>query len=270
MTAIVSRLTILTCLTLVAAPGSTDDGVIPLTKAHAHNDYEHKRPLFDALDRGFCSVEADVFLVHGELLVAHSRSQINPERTLEKLYLAPLRERVHANGGRVFKNGPTIFLLIDVKTDAKSTHAAVAKLLAKYDDIFSVTKDGRFEARAVTAVISGNRDRSGMAAEKIRYAGLDGRPADLDSKEPADFLPWISESWTTMFKWRGQGQLPESERQKLEAFVKKAHAAGRLVRFWATPETTECWQALRSAGVDLLNTDKLDELKDFLLRSLGD
>ena len=40
----------------------------PLPPAHAHNDYEHRRPLQDALDRGFNSVEADVWLVDGELL----------------------------------------------------------------------------------------------------------------------------------------------------------------------------------------------------------
>src|SRR5512135_1483640 len=45
----------------------------PLVHAHAHNDYQHERPLLDALDRGFCSVEADVHLVNGELLVAHAR-----------------------------------------------------------------------------------------------------------------------------------------------------------------------------------------------------
>jgi hypothetical protein len=43
---------------------------VPLTRAHAHNDYLHARPLFDALDHGFCSVEADVWLVDGKLLVA--------------------------------------------------------------------------------------------------------------------------------------------------------------------------------------------------------
>ena len=31
--------------------------------AHAHNDYEHARPLHDALARGFGSVEADIWLV---------------------------------------------------------------------------------------------------------------------------------------------------------------------------------------------------------------
>ena len=34
---------------------------VPLIHAHAHNDYQHKRPLLDALDHDFCSVEADVY-----------------------------------------------------------------------------------------------------------------------------------------------------------------------------------------------------------------
>src|SRR5436190_1820266 len=37
-----------------------------LPNAHAHNDYLHTRPLLDALDQGFCSVEADIHLVNGK------------------------------------------------------------------------------------------------------------------------------------------------------------------------------------------------------------
>ena len=50
----------------------------PLPKAHAHNDYEHKCPLLDALDHGFCGVEADIYLVDGTLLVAHDRKDLKP------------------------------------------------------------------------------------------------------------------------------------------------------------------------------------------------
>src|SRR3954468_10159458 len=75
--------------------------VTPLPNAHAHNDYLHSRPLFDALDHGFTSVEADVFPVNGELLVAHVHSAAKPERTLDKLYLAPLAERIEHNHGSV-------------------------------------------------------------------------------------------------------------------------------------------------------------------------
>ena len=74
----------------------------PLAQAHAHNDYEHDRPLFDALEHGFTSVEADVWLVDGELLVAHDREDVQPGVTLESLYLDPLQDLVRGQGHSVY------------------------------------------------------------------------------------------------------------------------------------------------------------------------
>jgi hypothetical protein len=54
---------VLVAAALVALAGPAEP--VPLTRAHAHNDYLHARPLFDALDHGFCSVEADVWGVNG-------------------------------------------------------------------------------------------------------------------------------------------------------------------------------------------------------------
>src|ERR1700748_3648711 len=108
----------------LACAAAADDGakatpVVPLRHAHAHNDYEHSRPLFDALDNGFCSVEADISLVDGKLLVAHKPSETSPKKTSQRLYLDPLRERIKANGGRVYTNGPEFTLLIDLKQSWK-------------------------------------------------------------------------------------------------------------------------------------------------------
>jgi hypothetical protein len=250
---------------IASAAEKDKPSIRPLRQAHAHNDYEHKRPLLDALEQGFCSVEADVFLVEGELLVAHERKSLRPERTLEKLYLAPLKERIRANRGRVYADGPTFYLLIDVKTEARPTYATVDKLLARYGDILSVTRDGKFESRAVTVVVSGNRDSETIAGQKVRYAGLDGRPNDLDSDAPAHQMPWISANWGLVFRWRGEGPMPDDQRRRLKEFVGKAHRRGRMVRFWATPEKPELWQELLAAGVDLINTDKLPELRQYLL-----
>ena len=69
-----------------------------------------------------------------------------------------------------------------------------------------------------------------------------------------------------MFRWRGEGPIPEEERTKLREFTTKAHKHGRLVRFWETPEKVDVWKELRVDGVDLLNTDKLSDLRDFLLK----
>src|SRR6187431_3368484 len=104
------------------AANGAPQGVVPLPNAHAHNDYAHTHPLFDALDHGFSSVEADVFLVDGNLLVGHDREALRPGRTLESLYLAPLAAQIRQNNGHVYSLATRFFLLIDIKDDPKQTY----------------------------------------------------------------------------------------------------------------------------------------------------
>jgi hypothetical protein len=232
-----------------------------LPRGHAHNDYLHARPLLDALDHGFCSVEADIFLAPEGLLVAHEQKNVQPGRTLEKLYLDPLRERVNARGGRVYEGSPQFYLLIDVKTEAAATYTALDKVLARYADILSITRDGQFTPGAVTVILSGNRATDLVAKQAVRYVGIDGRPEDLKSNSTATLVPWISGNWSLLFTWKGTGEFPASEKQKLEEIVRQAHAQKRKIRFWATPENEDAWDVLLSAGVDFVNTDKLDEFQ---------
>ena len=236
----------------------------PLENAHSHNDYWRERPLTDALDRGFGSVEADVFLVDGTLLVGHAREELAAGKTLESLYLAPLAARVRENGGSVHPWRQAIFLLIDFKGDAAATYASLREVLSKYAEMLTTVENGKVRPGAVTVVISGNRPKIDANDAGPRYAGLDGRTSDLASDVPAHLMPMISDNWTSQFRWTGNGPMLESERAKLHEIVTKAHAAGRVVRFWATPENEQVWRELRSAGVDLINTDQLDRLAAFL------
>ncbi len=261
------RIALFSCLLLFTAhAAAAAEQVTPLPQAHAHNDYHHDVPLGDALKHGFCSVEADVFLVDGELLVGHSRDELRPERTLEKLYLAPLKERIKNNGGRVYRDGPEFTLLIDFKNDGKQTYAALRKLLEKYAPLLTSVNGDQIQRGAVTIVISGDRPQEVIAADKMRHVGIDGRLSDLDSQAPAHLMPMISDRWGAHFSWKGNGDIPTAEKEKLDTIVKKAHAAGRTVRFWATPENPQVWQVLFDAGVDHINTDDLAGLQAFLLK----
>ncbi|TDD67834.1 hypothetical protein E1262_17620 [Jiangella aurantiaca] len=254
----------------IAATAAAHAVTGPYDPAHAHNDYEHERPLLDALDHGFTSVEADVWLVDGELLVAHDAWEVQPGRTLESLYLDPLREIVHANGGSVYPGWDgSLQLLIDIKNTGEATYAEVDAALRRYQDIMSRYVGGRVQEGAVTAVISGDRPRATMLAQRLRFAGYDGRLGDLSSGLPAGFMPLVSDNWGNHFTWRGVGPIPEAERAKLQQIVATAHAAGYRVRFWATPDTPgpareAIWTELLAAGVDHLNTDDLAGLQAFL------
>ena len=250
---------------------TTGPAVVPLPSAHAHNDYEHPRPLLDALDHGFCSVEADVFLVGGKLLVAHNRLGVRPDRTLGSLYLDPLRERADANGGRIYPGGPTLVLLVDLKTAGETTWPAVRDVLKAYAPILTSWTDGKKQERAVTVILTGDVPRAAVAADSaaaaaVRYAACDGRLPDLDASPPppVDLVPLVSSGWRKTFAWRGAGPMPEPDRRKLRELAAKAHAQGRTIRFWAAPDNAAAWAEQQSAGVDLINTDDLKGLRAFL------
>ena len=104
-----------------------------------------------------------------------------------------------------------------------------------------------------------------MAAETIRYAAVDGRLEDLDSNAPSSLIPLVSDNWSKVFKWHWNGAMPDDVRQTLQQTVDKAHAQGRRLRFWNTPDNPEVWKVLFDAGVDLINTDNLSGLQKFLL-----
>ncbi|MFI9548079.1 phosphatidylinositol-specific phospholipase C/glycerophosphodiester phosphodiesterase family protein [Streptomyces sp. NPDC052016] len=245
-------------------------GVRPLWRAHAHNDYEHQRPLLDALDHRFGSVEADIFLVDGQLLVAHDPVDLDPARTLESLYLAPLAARAKANHGSVYRGSRTpLQLLIDIKTEGASTYLELDRQLQRHQHLFTTYAHGRVRRGPVTAVISGDRAaRVPMEAQTVRRAFYDGRLTDLGGTE-ASFASLISDNWTLHFGWRGVGAFPDTERQKLRGIVGAAHRRGQKVRFWATPDVPgpardALWGELLDAGVDYLNTDDLAGLEAFL------
>ena len=238
--------------------------VAPLTRAHAHNDYLHQRPLLDALGHGFGSVEADIYLINGKLLVAHDQDKAWATNTLQALYLDPLLARVKLNKGQVYPKGPAFTLLIDVKSEAEPTYSVLKQVLQPYEKMLTRFSDDSILTNAVTIVLSGNRAQAAVAGEKTRFVSIDGRLPDLETKLSRCLIPLVSDNWTKHFQWRGTGPLPEPDREKLRRIVADAHAQGRKLRFWGMPDSKEVWEEMYEAGVDFLNTDDLEGMQKFL------
>ena len=241
--------------------------VQPLERAHAHNDYEHTRPLLDALDQGFTSVEADVWLVDGQLYIGHDEPDM--DRTLANTYLEPLRQQIARNRGAVYRGYKGRFrLYIDVKSGPE-TWPVIERELSKFDDIVTRWEGNKRIKAPVEAVISGARDLPAMEAAKVRYSAYDGRLPDLYSGIPSEVMTVVSDNFTNNFTWRGEGPMPAAEKRKLHTIVKLAHKQGYEVRFWATPDAPgpardAIWRELIAADVDQINTDDLSGLANFL------
>lgn len=237
----------------------------PLPRAHAHNDYEHARPLLDALDAGFTSVEADVFWRDGELYVAHSESQITPGRTLEALYLAPLAAEV--SNGTIRGRGLGFQLLVDIKDNGLATYQALEQAMAAHPGLFSQYAPSRTTA-PVDVVVSGSRPLAHMQAQTTRSIGYDGRPGDLGVL-PSSLMPLVSESWFESRMWSGAAPMTPAEQERIFDLLTRAHDGGHRFRFWLTydwapTQRTAIWTALYDLGYDHLNADDLDGLAQFM------
>ncbi len=222
-----------------------------LMKAHAHNDYEHARPFFEAFELGFGSIEADVFAINGELLVAHEIGHTSSNRTLKSLYLDPIEKNLLAN-----KQGNFHMFLIDLKTNADSTMPLLVKALRPLSKLI--------QEKNIKIVVSGNRPAPKDYVLFPNWITFDGRKDELVPAFAKDRIYLVSESFMKFGFWDGKSVMKPEMKEKLQAFVSEVHKGGKKIRLWATPDTLIAYQTLLSLGVDYIGTDQLSALADFL------
>ena len=234
---------------------------------HAHNDYMHTRPLFDALESGFTSIEPDVFLYHDKFIVSHVATGLDKKEDLETLYLKPLQKLIQDNGGTVYKDykGPVI-LMIEFKTDAGEAYPKLKEVLERYKDMLTVySHDSIIKQGPIQILITGHKPYDAVMKETTSYATIDGDVKMLKDSKYDHVITRYSDPWGIYFTWTGRGSMPVDEKERLDDLVAQAHKKGKQIRFYAIPDKPEVWRALLNAHVDWVNTDKLKDYSGFYL-----
>lgn len=247
------------------------DFVTPLFQAHAHNDYEHDQPLFDALSYGFTSIEVDVHLINGELYVNHLRPLFpDKERTLTKLYLQPLYEGFLQSNGRFFPNtDQPIQLMIDIKTNKNRTYEKLKKVLTPYQKMLTYWDNNNEHRGAVNIILSGHRPIEKVMNEKKRWVQLDGRIRDLGKNYSPALMPLISDKFSKVAGWSIFSKKISAEKlKKMNQIAARVHDEGKKFRLWKSPEDVKVWENMLQHGVDIINTDSLGMLSNFLLEKM--
>lgn len=235
-----------------------------LKNAHAHNDYLHTRPLLEALEKGFTSVEADVFPVGGRLLVAHTSLELVGAKTLESLYLDPLERFIRERGKAWMPGEEPFWLMVDIKTKPEEAWALLREEIRKRPELFCRWEKGKRKQGPVWLVLSGSVPRKLVLEEEPRLASVDGRLNDMGKQMDPEEMPWISDAWTSQFKWRGKGPIPESDAAKFRDLARRTAAEGKQLRFWGAPDSEESWKFQKESGAHRIGTDKLEGLAKFL------
>ncbi|WP_367865317.1 alkaline phosphatase [Pedobacter sp. WC2423] len=236
---------------------------LSFNSGHSHNDYKQNIPLLRAYYAGMGSIEADVFLKDGQLFVAHELKEIKPEATLLKQYLQPLYRLYKENGNHPYANHQLkLQLVIDIKEDYQHVLPQLLKELKPFQDMVNrpVNPD------AVSIVISGDMPAPENFKDYPALISFDGRPAKVYTKEQLVRVAMISDDLKNYTVWNGKGTPTKIDQDKLLKVIHAAHQQNKPFRFWDTQDSPNTWLELEKFGVDWINTDAPEKLRDFYLR----
>jgi hypothetical protein len=269
---------------------------------HSHNDYQNRHSLDDALDHGATSVEVDVMMHDGELVLRHHDEE--PRETLRD-YVDRLRARADQNGGVVYPGRDKPFeIYLEVKNrgdDAAATQQE-AEAYRRAMEEFERLPPG---VEVVVDPGSLPLDAKVNPPPGVTFAITPGPgctlPPELDptsaryDRDYARKHTMFNGSYRECADTNGDFQIDDAEQQRFNALVRQIHTAGYKVRIVEGPDGRErdddspgsfrgcplthqheCgeqarrnwWQAQLQAGVDYLDTQHLTRGQEFL-RSCG-
>lgn len=239
---------------------------------HAHNDYQKPEPLTNALHYKVFSIEADIYLSGNRLLVAHDLpampsagkpagnqgKDIAMLPTLDSLYLQPIIKLFRQHGGTISADSNyTTTLMIDIKDNGEAVIAELIKLLAPHRSVFDFSAN----AKAVQVVISGDRGPITKWVSYPSFIFFDGRPNEVYDSATLQRVAFISENWWLL-------NIPADDNYtRLKQVVEKVHDTGKRIRFWASPDNPESWKKMQQLGIDIINTDKVEECRNYFFKA---
>jgi hypothetical protein len=224
---------------------------------HSHNDYDQPEPLTNALRNKTFTIEADVYLTSRGLLVAHDRKDLPTAKTLDSLYLQPIINLFNQHGGRISEDSNyAATLMIDIKDSGIAVLTELIKLLAPYPSVF----DRAINAKAVQIVISGSRSPVPGWLTYPSFILFDGRPKEIYDNATLQRVAFISDSYFNYII------IPDSTNSRIEQLAQKVHSMGKLLRVWGIPDNHDSWKNMRDLGVDIINTDKVEECRDYFFK----
>ncbi len=225
-------------------------------RIHAHNDYQKSEPLLNALQNKVFSIEADIYLYNNKLVVAHDKKELPTSPTLDSLYLQPIIKLFKQYKGTISKDGNyTPTLMIDIKENGEMVIVELIKLLSPYRSVFDRSKN----AKAVQIVISGDRGASSKWNSYPSFILFDGRPDEVYDNAIISRVAFISDSYLKYVT-------TQDSTTRLEELVKKVHGMDKLLRLWASPDDPASWKRLQKLGIDIINTDKVEECRNYFMK----
>ncbi|MCX7768183.1 MAG: hypothetical protein N2110_04055 [Flavobacteriales bacterium] len=217
---------------------------------HGHNDYQKRPALHRALRWSIPSVEADIYLHEGRLVVSHLPIFLKRKPTLESLYLQPLTQLfgAHPASSRM----PWLRLMIDIKSEPQATVDSLRSLLRRFPALTA------HQGQSITIFLSGKARRTHLLPGDSLFWGLDDPiPALFNGR-------LIPDRWTRQasmsyreFKRLFLKPYSPSQRDSIVRTLTTWFAARKIpLRLYGAGNRPRHWNRLVRWGFTVINVDR--------------
>jgi hypothetical protein len=251
-----------------AAAGQITCPQPPTLPAYSHNDYENSRPLHQALALGYRGVEVDLVLRNGELRAAHSGSESKGGRTLETMYLRPLRAILH-RCGRVLNPTTALLLNLELKERSRAAYDSLLALLARYSDLFEEHPPQSMAAVQIVLVGWSPPHHEAKTAIESRLGSQYNITTLTSTSVPhqSESVRLVSLDYGKTIGWSGRGPVPQRAGTWLSRVRGVKGTSPRyLSRAYNAPANPAVYRLLLDGGIDLIGTENLRATHRVLLQ----
>jgi alkaline phosphatase len=116
----------------------------------------------------------------------------------------------------------------------------------------------------IKIVISGNMPAPALFETYPDFIWFDGRLSTQYTAKQLSRIALISEDYYKVIGYKSIWPLDSVTIVKAKQFIDQVHQLGKPVRLWASPDKPAAWEQFMQWGVDFINTDKINELADFI------
>ena len=227
---------------------------------NSHNDYNQAVPFYQAYSQKVQSIEIDLFLKDGLLIVGHDFENLKEYDTFDRLYVEPVKSLFVINGGRAWKDSNNrLQFLVEIKSDSHTTMQKLVDTFAANQEVF----DMKINPYAVKIVVTGNIPPQEDFVKYPEYICFDGDINKEYTVEQLKRVSMFSEDFSNFSHWNGKGSLIAKEQDAIERVIAKSHSLGKPIRFWNAPEGMTAYYTFYNLGIDYINTDKPEACVEF-------
>ena len=155
-----------------------------------------------------------------------------------------------------------IRLLVDIKEDYKESLAILVRNLQPL--VKHLSQPG--VSGKIMIVISGRRPPPSEYQDYPSYIYFDDDLRLLHTATAWTRVGLVSLQFSKFSTWKGEGAVKKEDLERIEKVIDSVHHAGKMIRFWGAPDTQLSWECQLKWGADLIGTDKIELLANFLRR----